>query len=53
MTSLWSMRWSIGRGWTWVRERTCTVDNASDWLIAYTKDEPTVTFRIAKNKPRN
>lgn len=50
-TTLWGYRHSITKGWNWVAERNCTEGEAGEWLSIFRKDEPDVTFKIAKARP--
>lgn len=50
--TLWAYRWTTARGYQWKAERTCSGENAADWLALYQRDEPEVHFRLAVNKPR-
>ena len=52
LTAIWSFRWTVGRGWQWRHERYCTKNEALQWLAVFQRDEPRVTFKIARNKPR-
>ena len=52
MTSLWSYRFSVARGWSWVRERGCRAGDASQWLEVFQQDEPGVTFAVSEKEPK-
>jgi hypothetical protein len=49
---IWSLRWTVARGWAYVKERECTPETAVYWLALYKGDEPEVTFRAAAKAPR-
>lgn len=49
---LWSLRHSVAWGWGWRLERTCLQSSADEWLRAFRKDEPEVTFVVAQRAPR-
>ena len=49
---LWSRRWSVAQGHHWRMERSCAGSTAQDWLDLFSKDEPSVTFQLARRKPR-
>lgn len=51
MWKIYSLRWSVSRGWQWHLERTCcSEDGANGWRNIYVVDEPRVRFTIAKGK---
>jgi len=49
---LWSRRWSVARGESWVWERDCMPATANEWLEVFRKSEPTVMFVLSYSKPR-
>lgn len=51
MIGLWSLRYSVTRGWNWVRERDCDAGLAGEWLAVFRRDEPDVTFLVSANRP--
>ena len=55
MYKLYSLRWSVSRGWQWIIERDGMPGRVADhWLSVYKNDEPRVQFVISKSarKPR-
>ena len=50
--TLWSIRWSVGKGNHLVAERKVTTANVDEWLRVFRKDEPGVTFMVSDLKPR-
>lgn len=50
--SLWSKRWSTAKGWHWKFERMVNIENAQDYVKAFSKLEPEITFSISKRKPK-
>lgn len=47
---LYSIRWSIGNGWQHIHERDCTIENASQWLDIFKKDDPNTLFILSEKK---
>jgi hypothetical protein len=36
----------------WEYQRTCSKDEAAQWLAIFQRDEPGVTFKLSKVKPK-
>ncbi len=51
LTSIWSHRFSVGRGWHVRRERDCAAEDADAWLRVFRDDEPAVAFAAARGRP--
>jgi hypothetical protein len=51
MTAIWAWRFSVSRGWQWIRERDCDEESAAQWLAVFQRDEPGIEFRVATRKP--
>lgn len=52
MIALWSYRFTVARGWHWVRERSCKDSEAPQWLRVFKEVEPTVEFRLSCKEPK-
>lgn len=51
LTTIWSRRFSIARGWHIKRERNCPPEEAEAWLRVFRGDEPEVAFAAARGRP--
>lgn len=49
--SLYSWRWAVGQGAHWRFERDVSHDSQAQWLATFKKDEPSVTFTVASERP--
>ena len=50
-TNLWSIRWCTAKGWHYVKERECEIENGEAWKQVFSKDEPEITFILSEKKP--
>lgn len=50
---LYAKRFSVARGWQWVKEGKVNEETAQAWLDIYQKDEPNVLFKVAYKAPKD
>lgn len=49
--TLWRLTWSHAQGVYWLAMRLCDPDNAESWADLFRKDEPGVTYAVARKAP--